>query len=702
MADDLIGQNLGQYQIRMLLGRGGMSTVYLAYQPSMERTVAIKVLPPEFLHDETFLARFQQEARVIARLEHLHILPVYDVGEEKGIPFIVSRYLPGGTLSDLINRGTPEHAVTVRLITQVADALDYAHERGIIHRDLKPSNVLLDNTSNAFLADFGIARVAQQAASMTGSRIVGTPPYVAPEMVRKNERVTHSADVYALGIIAYELLIGTPPFMDEDPMKVLMAHVLEPVPSPRDVDPNIGVAIDSVMRRVLSKNADERYRTAGAFARALEEAVESESETTPAGVTDEPAHTLDDTSPVAAQRGARAGMQAPPPPPAAAPPRPQASPARPSSRASARPLPADRKRAREKRAEVEKRSRPGGCWIGLVVILLVLGGLALTAFAVTGGDLSTWLPGAIASPDLGGNAAEPSREPTSDGPGEVVSDSTPEPSPGPGRLAFASNRDGDYEIFLVDADGSNLEQITFNDTFDFDPDWSPDAEWLVYASSAGGDPEIMVMRVDGSEARQLTDNTARDADPAWSPDGQWIAFSSNRDGDFDIYIMRPDGSDVRPVTFNDRDDFTPTWSPDGRQLAYYVQNQDDESSADLYLISVFEGTPPRRLTDNTWLDKWPDWSPDGGTLVFTSAQGLEPGQRALFTYDLQSGAVAPLMAATIFDDDPVWSRDGTRVALDSNRDGDGFFDLFILDVRTGNLRQITDGAANNVAPAWQP
>ncbi|GAB4474398.1 MAG: hypothetical protein Kow00124_14350 [Anaerolineae bacterium] len=685
MADELIGQKLGQYEIRMLLGRGGMSSVYLAYQPSMDRTVAIKILPREFLHDTTFLTRFQQEARVIARLEHLHILPVYDVGEDQGIPYIVSRYLPGGTLADLINHGIPDLQRTVRLIGQVADALDYAHERGIIHRDLKPSNVLLDSTGNAYLSDFGIARMAQQQAGLTGSRIVGTPPYVAPEMVRKNQQVTHSADIYALGIITYEMLTGMPPYVDEDPMKVLMAHVLEPVPNARSVDPNIGQAVNSVLMRCLAKRPEDRYRTAGAFARALQEATELESETIPAPAEGPPPGW--ETIPAPARR-AEPALPAPP------------APAPPVERHAPQPAP---------RLKAPNRERRIGCWLPAVVLLLMGLGVALTTFALTGGDLTSLLAQGDGAPPPGGGL--PATSPPGDNPGETPqpgAGDSPLPAPaGGGRLVFASSRDGDYEIYLIDLDGTGLRQLTDNNVGDFDADWSPDGTQIVFASYADGDagdndPEIKVMNSDGSEVRQLTQNAAKDADPAWSPDGIWIAFASDRDGDFDLYLMRPDGSDVRQLTFNDRDDLSPAWSPDSRLLAYYAQSDNNEAASELYVLDVFGDAPPRRLTDNVWFDKWPSWSPDGTQIVFTSGQGLENGRRAVFVYSMLTGEVTRLTEGAFADDDPVWSPDGGAIAFDSNRDGDSFFDLYVYDIASGETRQLTFELANDVAPAWQP
>jgi tRNA A-37 threonylcarbamoyl transferase component Bud32 len=269
---DLTGKTLGQYAISRRLGQGGMATVYLAEQPSINRQVAVKIMPAYFLHDPTFLKRFNQEVKVIARLQHPRILPVYDFGRFEGQPYIVMAYMSGGTLADRIRKGGPMPLDTVvQIVKQIAEGLDHAHKNGIIHRDFKPSNVLLDDSGNAYLADFGIAKVSESTAQLTGSAIVGTPTYMAPEMADQGI-VSPSIDIYALGVTIYEMLTGQYPYVGDTPLRVMMAHVNNPIPDVLDTRPNLPVGVSEVLKRAMAKNPGARYNTAAELASALEAA----------------------------------------------------------------------------------------------------------------------------------------------------------------------------------------------------------------------------------------------------------------------------------------------------------------------------------------------------------------------------------------------------------------------------------------------
>ena len=267
-------EKFGRYEIKGEIGRGGMATVFHAYDPRFERDVAIKVLPHAFLHDPQFRVRFDREAKTIALLEHPAIVPVYDFGEESDQPYIVMRYMSGGSLSDRIKQGPFSTEEASQIITRLAPALDAAHARGIIHRDLKPGNVLFDQYGNAFLSDFGIARLASSpgSATLTQGAILGTPAYMSPEQIQ-GEEIDGRSDLYALGVILYEMITGIQPYQSETPGKVMMMHILEPVPQITKVKPDVPPLIDAVIEKSMAKDPNQRFSTAAETAAALEDAI---------------------------------------------------------------------------------------------------------------------------------------------------------------------------------------------------------------------------------------------------------------------------------------------------------------------------------------------------------------------------------------------------------------------------------------------
>jgi serine/threonine protein kinase len=276
--EDLTGKQLGSYRVVAQLGKGGMATVFKAYQPSMDRNVAVKVLPRHLAEeDPQFNLRFQQEARVLAQLQNPHILPVFDFGEAEGYTYLVMPLVSGGTLADRL-QGQPQPLSQVRLlITQIGDALDYAHSRGVVHRDVKPSNVLMDERGNALLSDFGIAKLVEgtQHFTQTGG-IVGTPAYMSPEQ-GLGLKIDRRCDIYALGIILYQMVTGRVPFEAETPMAVLLKHINDPLPPPRSLNPALPEAVERVILKALAKNPDDRYATAGDLTQALQAALSGEA-----------------------------------------------------------------------------------------------------------------------------------------------------------------------------------------------------------------------------------------------------------------------------------------------------------------------------------------------------------------------------------------------------------------------------------------
>jgi len=267
-ANNLVGRQLGAYQLVDVIGRGGMAVVYKALQPALRRYVAIKVLPAYFVHQADFRARFQQEAETVARLDHRNILPIYDYGQEGDLPYIVMPLVSGGTLGDWLGQAPPL-AEALQVFSNVLSALDYAHQHQIVHRDLKPSNVLMSQGNWPLLADFGIARIIGPSLRITHSGIlVGTPEYMAPEQ-SEGRAVDHRTDIYALGIILFQILTGRLPYQGATPMSVILQHIQEPVRLPREINPALSPAWDAVILQCMAKDPDQRYQSA----RALDEAV---------------------------------------------------------------------------------------------------------------------------------------------------------------------------------------------------------------------------------------------------------------------------------------------------------------------------------------------------------------------------------------------------------------------------------------------
>ncbi len=247
-----------------------MATVYRGWDTLFEREVAVKVLPRELLHsDPQFKLRFEREAKIIASLEHPSIVPVYDVGEDDGQPYFVMRYMSGGSLSERIKAKVMTVEEAVKVLAQLAPGMDEAHSKGIVHRDLKPSNILFDNKGVPYISDFGIAKLSQaQSGNMTGSAIIGTPAYMAPEQAQ-GTGVDGRTDIYAVGIILFEMLTGRQPYEADTPMAVAFKHITDPVPDILASNPNLPEDVDTVIQLAMAKDKEERFSTAGELVDAL-------------------------------------------------------------------------------------------------------------------------------------------------------------------------------------------------------------------------------------------------------------------------------------------------------------------------------------------------------------------------------------------------------------------------------------------------
>ncbi|MCB0194014.1 MAG: protein kinase [Anaerolineae bacterium] len=270
--DELIGKQLGLYKIVSQLGTGGMANVYKAYQSSVDRHVAIKVLTRQHTKEyEIFVNRFMQEAQVVAKLEHPHILPVYDFGETENYLYLVMRLVNAGTLWDRFH-GQPFPVEHIRhIIIQVGDALDYAHTKGIVHRDVKPKNILMDDRDNCLLTDFGIAKVMQADLSLTQmGTTLGTPTYMSPEQIQ-GEPLDGRSDIYALGVILFQLATGHLPFEADTPHEISTKHLYAKLPSAQALNPDLPASVEAIIAKAMAKNPDARYVTAGEMVKAMKD-----------------------------------------------------------------------------------------------------------------------------------------------------------------------------------------------------------------------------------------------------------------------------------------------------------------------------------------------------------------------------------------------------------------------------------------------
>lgn len=275
---NLVGKTLGKYEISELLGKGGMAEVYKAYHPKLERFVTIKVLHSFLVEGKDFQARFEREAKAVATLRHPHIIQIHDFEVDGDLFYMVMEFIDGGTLQAYMEALTLKGEYmplgrVLAILRQVAGALDYAHQHQIIHRDIKPSNILLDSVGNAYLADFGIARMMSSTQFTSTGSLIGTPTYMSPE-AGLGEELTSVSDIYSLGVILYEMLTGKAPFTaDTTPLAIIHKHIHESPPSPGNLRTDLSIATQHVILKALAKDPADRYQTAGEMVQDLEKAL---------------------------------------------------------------------------------------------------------------------------------------------------------------------------------------------------------------------------------------------------------------------------------------------------------------------------------------------------------------------------------------------------------------------------------------------
>lgn len=486
-----IPEKIGRYEIKSELGRGGFATVYLAYDPRFERDVAIKFLPPELIHaDPQFRARFERETKIIAKLEHPAIVPVYDVGEENNQPYFVMRHMGGGSLSEKIKSKTFTIQEAVKLLEQIAPGLDEAHSKGIVHRDLKPANILFTSTGLPLISDFGIAKFSQgEGSNVTGSAIIGTPAYMAPEQA-SGEGVDGRTDIYALGVILYEMVTGKQPYQADTPLGLAIKHVTEPVPRILEANPNLPVWMEKVISTAMAKDKDDRFSTAVELVETIKAFLRGET-----------------------------------PPERQSPATVKVSPYN-KTTLSKKPL--------ETQALQKKRSvLPMLLLVGLLGVIFVGGGyVALSSGMLTSNNEAT-----IPSPTTASQVESPAPiviEVTATPADSNVGKSTATTEPtqpasslpvigGADKIAFVKSGD----IWIMNVDGSELQAVTNDGVPKFNLQWLPDGNTILYMTGK------TVKTVDIETLREeviMSYQSAEFFDSFQvSPDGTQAAFAINRE-----------------------------------------------------------------------------------------------------------------------------------------------------------------------------
>ncbi|MDX1378069.1 MAG: serine/threonine-protein kinase [Anaerolineales bacterium] len=268
-----VGENIGPYRIIEQLGQGGMASVFKAYHAALDRYVAIKVLHPAINQDPNFEARFQREARVVAKLEHPNIVPVYDYAEHEKRPYLIMKFVEGQTLKARMDQGALTSDEVTRIVDAVGSALAYAHKQGVLHRDIKPSNVLLTNDGQIYLADFGLARMAQAGEStLSSDMMMGTPQYISPEQAMGIADLDQRTDLYSFGVMLYEMVVGKVPFSADTPFSIIHDHIYSPLPLPRTVNADVPEEVERVLLKALAKERDDRFEDAVKMTAAFKQA----------------------------------------------------------------------------------------------------------------------------------------------------------------------------------------------------------------------------------------------------------------------------------------------------------------------------------------------------------------------------------------------------------------------------------------------
>lgn len=545
----LVGQSLGRYHVLEQLGEGGMAVVYKALDTRLERDVAIKIIrrdafPPDQL--ELVLKRFEREAKSLARLSHPNIVKVLDYGEYEGSPYLILEHLPGGTLKGHMGRALAWQEA-VRLLLPVARALAYAHQQGIIHRDVKPANILMTQSDEPMLTDFGIAKILEigEGRTLTGSGIgIGTPDYMAPEQ-GMGSKVDARADIYSLGIIFYELVAGRKPYIADTPMAIVLKHMTDPLPRPANFAPDLPEFVENVIIKTLAKAPEDRYANMSEVVMAFEKLLVEATQLLPTPAKKAPTLPVIE-SVVEAQQPGPESLPASPKPPIIPP----------ATTATVKPVFSGRS------------------------LRLVIGVVLLALLTLAGWLSAPWLRAALTTTTVLPTATQLfTQQPTS-----LPSNPDWLKTTEPGRFAFRCpddalelcvNSENNFElerVKLTKGDGQPLGRI------DEMGAWSPEGHRFVISVLKEQSSEHNLYLYDFSNHKlTLLANTGNNLFPAWSPDEKWIYYHSS----CDARLMSPTGANNTMIGTGERPIYcssSASWSPDSQMLARLLTPGDGTTS----------------------------------------------------------------------------------------------------------------------------
>ena len=725
----LAGKQVGTYKIEKLLGSGGMGEVYLAHETKLNRRVALKILPPQFVADEERASRFEREAQALSALNHPNLITIYEVGVIDGLHFIAMEFVEGQTLRSMMS-GALKLKEVLSIVAQVAEALSAAHQSGVVHRDIKPDNIMVRADGYVKVLDFGLAKLAESpavagspnAAYTQAGVTMGTLAYMSPEQASGETTIDHRTDLWSLGVVLYELVTKQKPFQGATRQATVNAILSSEPNSASDSDPSLPSELDLVLDKVLDKDRELRYQTASDFRadvrrllRTLDSSPSSSRRRTLAGLVRSPVSRRWWLSPLVIVAivllAIGVGWLV----------------------FKYRPQPPDWSRA----THVQLTDQPGTEFFPS----LAPDGKSFVYASKVNGNYDLFVQ------RVGG------KNPTLLSKDSTANDTQPAFSPDGERIAFHSDREP-AGIYLMEATGENLRPVTAGG---FHPSWSPDGKEIVFSEAGRDAPDVRntnasklwIVNVETGQRRMLTDRDAMQ--PVWSPHGHRIAFwfMPPSVGRSDIATIPRAGGEPLVITKDASTNWNPVWSPDGKYL-YFAS--DRSGNMNFWRVAIDEESghvlaEPEAVVMPSNFSSHLSFSRDGRRMIYVQTNNQaniqavdfdanrekvtgEPfwitrGDRQIVRPELSADGKQFVMRVPrrtqddvvvvsrdgsnwrdltndkFFDRYPRWSSDGKKIAFTSDRSG--IYEIWTIDADGTNLRQVTFGALPATSfPLWSP